>query len=64
MIYPDLFKDYPDRKGKDWVRRLPKEELKVFISIGLKAADFGKLGGAARAKSAKRDRRGRFAKES
>lgn len=63
MTNPGLFKkDYIDRRGSDWVRRLPKEDLQVFVDLGLKAFDHGKMGGRARAQSAKRDKRGRFAK--
>jgi len=64
MIYPDLFKNYPERHGKDWIKSLPKEELDAFVYLGHKHSDFGRLGGVARAATAKRDRRGRFAKES
>ena len=60
-VYPGLFKDYPDRKGEDWVRRLPKDERQAFSAIGRIFAQHGHLGGVARAQKAKRDRHGRFA---
>lgn len=63
MIYPDLFKNYPDRKGSDWIRRLPPEELKAFVWIGAKHSDWGRKGGIARAQKAKRDKNGKFTKE-
>ena len=62
MLYPNLFKNYPGRQGKDWIKNLPKEDLRVFVEIGLEAGDHGRLGGIARATKAERDQRGRFAK--
>jgi len=62
MLYPNLFKNFEPRQGKAWVRNLPAEERRVFVEIGLQAADHGRMGGVARAQTACRDRRGRFAK--
>jgi len=62
MLYPDLFKKFQPRQGKAWVRDLPAEDRRVFVEIGLQAADHGRLGGIARAAQAKLDRRGRFIK--
>jgi hypothetical protein len=45
---PNLFKArYPILRGKDWVRRIEPEDLRVFVDIGLKANDHGKQGGRA-----------------
>ncbi len=46
--------------GSDWVRRLSSEDRALFAWIGLVYSEFGRLGGLARARTAKRDRRGRF----
>ena len=46
--FPNLFKSkYPVLEGKDWVRRIEAEDLAVFVDIGLKANDHGRLGGQA-----------------
>lgn len=59
----NLFKNRYDKLlGSDWIRRIDAEDRKAFIEIGLAAMDFGKLGGTARAKTAKRDSNGRFIK--
>jgi len=63
MTYPDLFQAYKPLKGRDWIKTLPDEDKKVFIQIGLEAGDHGRLGGIARAETAKRDRRGHFVKD-
>lgn len=53
---------YPQLSGVDWVRRIEPEDRKAFIEIGMQAWDYGRMGGKARAKTARRDQRGRFAK--
>lgn len=53
---------YPQLSGADWIRRLEPEDLKAFIQIGMQAWDYGRMGGEVRAKTCKRDNRGRFAK--
>ena len=60
MLYPNLFKKFDQRQGKSWVKNLPAEDLRVFVEIDLQAAEHGHLGGMARAKTARRDKRGRF----
>ena len=61
--YQNLFKSRYQLAGRrDWIRVLDPEDLIVFIRIGLAAADYGRLGGRARAATAKRDNRGRFTK--
>lgn len=61
MLYPHLFKNkYPTLRGRDWVRRLPDEDLQVFIDLGMRAWDYGRVGGRARAATATRDWQGRF----
>lgn len=50
--------------GRDWVRGLPEEERRAFARVGFAASGYGVLGGLKRAATAKRDRRGRFAKGS
>lgn len=60
-----LFKSrYDPLTGKDWIRRVDPEDRAAFVHIGQAATDFGKLGGSARAASARRDYRGRFAADS
>ncbi len=62
-MYPNLIKSkYPVLQGRDWIRKISAEDRKVLIWLGMKAWDFGRLGGLARAKTALRDNRGRFVK--
>lgn len=49
--------------GSNWVSKLSSEDREVFSWIGRAHAEFGKIGGTIRAKSAKRDSRGRFVKD-
>ena len=57
-----LFKQkYPDLNGKDWVNQLTEEDKQVFVWNWKRSREFGRLGGLARASTAKRDNRGRFA---
>lgn len=66
--YPDLFKHYPHRRGKAWLRQVDVEDRRVFARVGLEHANlktdyqFWSLGGQARAKNARRDSKGRFIK--
>lgn len=63
MIYPNMFHSvYEKLEGRDWIRRVSPEDRRIFVERGLAHAQWGKLGGIARAKTALRDRRGRFAK--
>ncbi len=63
VSYHNIFKNRYHLTGRrDWVRLLSAEDLMVFVRIGLAAADYGRMGGRARADSAIRDGRGRFAK--
>ncbi len=57
--FPGLFSRYP-KTGSKWLCTLPVEERKAFSELGQRYADHGKLGGKARAGTAKRDSRGRF----
>ncbi|MHC4752301.1 MAG: hypothetical protein ACYTFW_20805 [Planctomycetota bacterium] len=60
--FQGLFKSkYPDLQGRDWINQLSVEDRKVFTWIWQRSHEFGHLGGLARARSAKRDNRGRFA---
>jgi len=60
-FYPGLFKNrYEHLQGKLWILHVDPQDLRVFNEIGRKHAEYGKLGGKARVKSAKRDSRGRF----
>lgn len=63
FIPQGYFKIYAPLKGRDWIKRLPPEELQAFVHIGLAYADYGRLGGNVRAKTGKRDSKGRFIKE-
>ena len=65
MIYPNLFKSrYPILKGSDWIKTISPEDRLAFVQIGFKHSDFGRKGGLHRAKFGKRDKKGRFTKES
>lgn len=46
--------------GSNWVSKLSSEDREVFSWIGRAHAEFGVIGGKVRAKTAKRDKRGRF----
>ncbi len=62
MKYPDLFKKrYKELKGKRWILNIDPDDLKAWVQIGHAAAEYGRKGGKARAASAKRDSKGRFA---
>ena len=59
--YTGLFKSrYPNITGSDWIRKVDPDDRRVFVQIGHEHAEHGRLGGFARASSAKRDSRGRF----
>lgn len=46
MRYPNLFKSkYPRLQGKDWINWVDKEDMQVFVSIGMEANLHGQLGG-------------------
>lgn len=45
MNYPRLFNSRYSLQGKDWVRLLEPEDLRVFVDIGAQAHDHGRLGG-------------------
>lgn len=45
MNFPNLFNSRYSLQGRDWVRLLEPEDLRVFVDIGLKAMDHGRLGG-------------------
>lgn len=44
-MYPNLFNSRYTLQGRDWVRLLDPEDLRVFVDIGLQHADHGKKGG-------------------
>jgi hypothetical protein len=52
---------YPDLRGKDWINQISDEDKQVVIWNWRRASAFGHEGGIARARTAKRDERGRFA---
>lgn len=45
--FPGLFSPYSPLEGKDWIRKLDREARAVFVDIGLKACNHGRLGGEA-----------------
>lgn len=53
-------RNYGPLEGSDWVRRLPECERQALAHIAHTASDYGRSGGIARARTALRDRRGRF----
>jgi hypothetical protein len=55
---------YPNLQGRDWLRTISPEDRQAFWRAGFAASDYGRMGGRARADTAKRDHRGRFVKES
>jgi hypothetical protein len=59
--YTGIFKSrYDPLTGKDWIRTVESEDRAVFVQIGLESAEHGRLGGIARAATARRDYRGRM----
>lgn len=67
MTYPGLFKRrYLFLVGRDWLKQIiTSEDKKAFGGIGYSASDrrvLHHLGGVARARSATRDSKGRFAR--
>lgn len=61
--HPNLFKNrYPVLKGSDWIKRIDPEDKQVFVSLGMKHNDYGRMGGKHRGKFGLRDKRGRFTK--
>lgn len=50
-------------KGHDWIKAIEPEDRALLIEIGMRAMDWGRMGGAARASKAKRDARGHFSRE-
>ena len=63
QIPPNYFKNRYNLRGKDWIRLLSNDDRAALIRIGLEHAEYGKAGGRARAIKAKRDKKGRFAKD-
>jgi len=56
-----LFRGFALR-GRDWLRKLPREDRQAFGYLGSMYHDHGRMGGKARASKAQRDARGRFTK--
>lgn len=59
--YSGIFRKKYRLQGKDWIRSIEPEDRAVLVQIGMAAMDYGRAGGKARASTAKRDKRGRFA---
>lgn len=55
--------NYEPLVGSDWLLNLPDYEIRAFSYIGRMSAGHGKLGGTARANTAKRQSNGRFASD-
>lgn len=49
-------------QGLDWINKIEPEDRKLLIEIGLRATDYGRTGGRARAEKAIRDNKGHFAR--
>ena len=47
-------RNYGPLKGSDWLKDIPEWERQAFSYVGRSAADWGRLGGQARARTAKR----------
>jgi hypothetical protein len=54
---------YGKLRGKDWLKNVSDEDRQAFSKIGFAASNYGRNGGVTRAKTAKRDHKGRFIKE-
>jgi hypothetical protein len=54
------FKSRYDLSGRDWLCRLPRWEIQAFAQYGRMLAVYGVKGGRERARTARRDERGRF----
>ncbi len=50
-------------QGLDWMNRIDPADRQLLIEIGLRATDYGRLGGKARSSKAVRDAKGRFCKQ-
>lgn len=50
-------------QGRDWIKAIEPEDRALLIEIGMRAMEWGRLGGTARASTAKRDVRGHFSRE-
>ena len=61
--YRGMFKRRYPLQGKTWLRDIPPEDRAIFAQIGREYHGYGHLGGIARAKTAKRDEKGRFISE-
>ena len=55
---------YPVLSGRDWIKGIDPEDLRVIMQRVHIAGLSGRMGGLHRAKFGKRDTRGRFTKES
>ena len=63
MMYPNLFKQkYGKLSGRSWIKSIEPDDVRVFVRIGMEHHNYGKMGGCKRAKTAKRDEKGRFSK--
>ena len=56
MMTKGIFKaKYGDElQGRDWVRKIDPDDLRVLVDAGLQAHRYGKMGGKARARTARR----------
>lgn len=52
---------YGPLTGRNWLKTLPPEEIQAFSHVGFVEGDYGRSGGIARAQTARRDWKGRFA---
>lgn len=49
--FPGLFLNrYPSLRGKGWIKSLPAEDLRVFVDIGARSHNHGRMGGQALAR--------------
>ena len=62
--HPGMFARYSPLKTRTWIRDLDSESKRIFARLGyVYAVDISIIGGKARAKTASRDRHGRFIKK-
>jgi hypothetical protein len=60
MSLKGYFKSRFELQGSDWIKQIPVEDRKAFMSVNFAKSDFGRTGGKVRAQTAKRDSRGKF----
>lgn len=58
-----FLENYGPLEGSDWLLALPEYEIQAFARYGFAESGYGRKGGKVRARTAQRDRKGRFTKD-